>query len=205
MRQLHAGPERHVHEVQHLWIDERMQLREYLPFDMRDLMRLLPEDGRVRHKFRQFSLNPRVEGRARSVKGFAEDLGFAVVECNLTQGINGRLVTDTWSERGYCIEVNRAASVGAKRFTVLHEIGHYYLHSDHEDPLSWTEHFDPSGQTFYIDKKAEREANEFAEALLFGSGQLAAAHSLLGGDVQKLARYFGVTEPVVRIAIEKLR
>lgn len=68
-----------------------MQLGEYLPYDVRDVMRALPADGDVRHKFRKFTLNPRVNGRARSVKAFAEDLGFAISECDLPRGMNGRL------------------------------------------------------------------------------------------------------------------
>ncbi|WP_165899145.1 ImmA/IrrE family metallo-endopeptidase [Rhodovulum steppense] len=182
-----------------------MQLREYLPYDVREAMRALPADGELRHKVRNFTLNPRVDGRARSVKAFAEDLGFAIVERRLPRGMNGRLARDPWSENGFVIEVNSSLSIEAKRFTVLHEIAHYFLHTEHRDPLGWDEHFDPTGQTFYVDTQAEREANAFAEALLFGGGQLAAAHGLLGGDIKKLAKYFGVTEPVVRIALSKLQ
>lgn len=182
-----------------------MQLNEHLPYDVREVMRVLPADGELRHRIRNFTLNPRVHGRARSVKVFAQDLGFGVVERDLPRGMNGRLVQDPWSENGFAIEVNSALSVEAKRFTVLHEMAHYFLHTDREDPLAWDEHFDPSGQTFYVDIQAEREANAFAEALLFGSGQLAAAYGLLGGDIKKLAKFFGVTETVVRIAVAKLQ
>ncbi|MEX5726731.1 hypothetical protein Ga0609869_000084 [Rhodovulum iodosum] len=182
-----------------------MQLSEYFLYDMREVMRALPADGDVRQKFRSFSLEPRVGGRARSVKAFAEDLGFAVEECDLPRGMNGRLVRDTWSDTGFRIEVSSRLSVEAKRFAVLHEMAHYFLHTDRNDPLAWTEHFDPSGSTFYVDKKAEREANNFAEAVLFGGAQLTAAYTLLGGDLKKIAKYFGVTEQVTRIALSKLQ
>ena len=168
-------------------------------------MAALPHDGEIRHTIRNFTLNPRVQQRARSVKDLAEGIGFDVVECDLPKGMNGRLSQDAWSENGYSIEINRSLSVEAKRFAVLHEMGHYFLHTDNNDPLADIMHFDLSGDTFYLDQNLEREANAFAEAILFGGGQLAAAVGLHGSDLVKLAKYFGVTQPVVRIAIEKLR
>ena len=182
-----------------------MQLREYLPFDVRDVMRALPPDGSIRHAVRQFVLNTRTNNHARSVKAFAEEIGFVVDEVDLPHGMNGRLVPCSWSDTGYRIEINKKLSVQAKRFAVLHEVAHYFLHIDHHDPLPAIEHFDPSGSTFYIDAKAEREANEFAEALLFGAGQLGAAVGLFGEKIDELARYFGVTEKVVAIALSKLK
>lgn len=182
-----------------------MQLKEQLPFDVRQLMRLLPPDGGVRDLVRKFTLNPRVENRARSVKSFAEALGFTVMEVSLPSGVNGRLVQDAFAENGWCIEINESLSVQAKRFAVLHEMGHYFLHTNHEDPINDFAYFDLSGATFYVDATEEQEANAFAEAILFGNGQLAAAFSLWNGEIAKLAVYFGVTENVVRIAVTKLK
>jgi len=119
--------------------------------------------------------------------------------------MNGRLVPDAFAENGWCIEINADLSVQAKRFALLHEMGHYFLHTDHDDPLLDPVHFDLSGETFYVNLDEEREANAFAEALLFGGGQLAAAYSLLSGHQGKLAKYFGVTEEVIRIAVTRLR
>lgn len=182
-----------------------MQLREYLPYDVRDVMRELPVDGGIRNKFRKFTLSPQVANRARSVARFAEDLGFGVSIVDLAPGMNGRLVRDTWSETGYGIEVASSIGVKARRFAVLHEMGHYYRHTKHDDPLTDVEHFDLSGATFYVDQQSEREANEFAEALLFGDAQLAAAVGLCGPDLPVLSNYFGVTERQVGVALAKLR
>ena len=182
-----------------------MQLRETLPYDVRHAVAALASDGELRHKFRRFTLNPRVEGRARSVLAFAKDLGFEVRELRLPHGVNGRLVTDAFSENGYAIEVNQTLSVEAKRFAVLHEIGHYFRHKDTAEAgldFDFT-FFDLSEGSFYVDESKEREANEFAEALLFGDGQLCAAVTLVGDRVEVLARYFGVTQNVVRIAVNK--
>ncbi len=183
-----------------------MQLREHLPFDVREVMATLPRIGEVRHAIRQFTLNPRVNARARSVKTLAQSLGFSVEEVELPEGMNGRLTQDTWDEAGYRIEVNRFLSVEAKRFAVLHEMGHFYRHLRGDyDPFAEPMHFDPTGQTFYLDKSQEREANEWAEAVLFGGGQLAAAVGLHGTNLPVLAKYFGVTQRVVEIALSKLK
>lgn len=78
---------------------------------LRDILRYLPENGHIRHAIRQFNLAPAVEGKAKSVKVFAEKLGFSVVRKKLPRGMAGRLVTDPFSENGYCIEVNQAQSI----------------------------------------------------------------------------------------------
>jgi Zn-dependent peptidase ImmA (M78 family) len=181
-----------------------MQLREYFPYDVREVMKTLPPDGAIRHKFRQFTLNPRVNGRARSVRAFAEDVGFAVTIGELSDGVNGKLLPDAWSENGFGIVVSSRISTEAQRFAVLHEMGHFFRHTDHDDPFA-EEHFDPSNTVFYEDMAKEREANEFAEALLFGNAQLTAAVGLIGYNIPQLAKYFGVTANVLEIAIDKLR
>jgi len=181
-----------------------MQLRDTLPYDVRQVVAALPTDGEIRHKIRRFTLNPRVEGRARSVRAFAEDVGLSVYEVNLHWGVNGRLVSDPFSDTGYAIEINKALSVEAKRFAVLHEMGHFFRHTEDRDELSDDLYFDLSDSAFYVDEIKEREANEFAEALLFGGGQLAAAVGLVGANVDRLAKYFGVTKKVVQIALSNL-
>ncbi len=182
-----------------------MQLREYLPFDVRQVMACLPRDGDVRHQVRNFTLNPRVQGRARSVKALAESLGLYIYEQELPRGQNGRLTTDPFSDSGFAIIINSKLSVMAKRFAVLHELGHFFRHRSKIEESFDDTFFDLSGQAFYVNKTEEREANEFAEALLFGAGQLAAAVGLVGSDPKKLSRYFGVTEPVIKVAMRKLR
>ena len=189
--------------MQHLRGDLGVQLMKKKPMkNLRDLMQLLPLDGKVRHAFRQFNLAPKVRNRAQSVKELAERLGFSVVRRRLPNGMAGRLVQDPFSENGYSIEVNENHSVQSQRWTVLHEIGHYFLHADHSDPLAFDAHLDRSGYAFYVEIDEEREANEFASVLLFGDGALAAARSLYGDDVVRLAKYFGVSEKVIQIAMK---
>jgi Zn-dependent peptidase ImmA (M78 family) len=170
---------------------------------LRDIFRRLPENGEVRAKLRSFNLAPHASGKARSVKELAESLGLSVLERPMRRGHNGCLERDAFSDSGFAIVVNQRLSVCAKRFALLHELGHYLMHADHEDYFAAPENFDLSGETFYWNEAQEREANRFAETLLFGDGALEAARSLHGNEIGKLARVFGVTEAVMKIAMAR--
>lgn len=172
---------------------------------MRDIMRRLPDDGAVRHALRTFNMNPIVNGKARSVKALAEELSFEVEQVRLPKGMTGRLVRDAFSRNGFRIEVNRDHSVEARRFAVLHEIGHFFLHADRDDVFAQDMHFDVSGNTFYLeeDMAQEREANQFAEVLLFGDGALQAAYTLRCGNFERTRHHFGVSKNVLRYAMRR--
>ncbi|MGL6211805.1 MAG: ImmA/IrrE family metallo-endopeptidase, partial [Paracoccaceae bacterium] len=91
-----------------------------------------------------------------------------------------------------------------QRWTVLHEIGHYFLHSNHTDifaPAKLRDRNDP----FYLEDELveEREADAFVAALFFADGALAAARSLLGDDLAKLSRHFGASPEAIRIAMKQ--
>ncbi len=169
----------------------------------RKIMRKVP-DGSARHLLRSFNLKFGSERRSSSVKELAEKLGFAVELVKLPVGMAGRLVQDTFSENGYCIEVNVRDSVKRRRFTVLHEMAHYFLHTVKNEPLA-PEKLRDRGDHFYSAKEQqeEREADEFAAALLFDDGVLTAAYSLFGGDIEKLSNQFGVSTHVVKIGIHQ--
>ncbi|GEM_PF-2508520 len=176
---------------------------------LKEIFRRLPSDGKVRHILRQFNLAPKTNARAASVKKLAEDLGFDVQRKRLPKGMAGRLVPDPFSDNGYCIEVNEADSIQRQRWTVLHEIGHYFLHTNDNLPFA-PEKLRERGAIngiapFYSFEEdiEEREADEFAAALLFDGGALAAAFSLLGGDEIKLAKHFGVSPNAIKIAVRQ--
>jgi Zn-dependent peptidase ImmA (M78 family) len=148
---------------------------------------------------------PQRDQKAASVKQLAESLGVDVRTCNLPKGMAGRLVSDPFSVSGYCIEVNEGHDVRSRRYTVLHELGHFFLHLDRSNPLAPTMHLNRSDDEFYFDTKAEYEANDFADVLLFGDGSLHAAFSLYGGKIDQLAHYFGVTENIICVALKKFK
>jgi len=151
---------------------------------------------------------PHQNRRAASVKELAISLGLAVERKALPRGLAGRLVPDAFSESGYLIEVNEKDNVRRQRFTVLHEIGHFILHSTSSDPFAPVSNrargVDEYGIIpFYPDDGREREADECASAILFDHGALAAAESLFNGDLEKISKHFGVSVEVVKIGLRQ--
>jgi Zn-dependent peptidase ImmA (M78 family) len=143
--------------------------------------------------------------RLPSVKVLAEELGFDVSLELLPSGVRGRLERDPFAQNGYRIVVNSADDVIVRRWTVLHELVHYFLHR-RDDPFAAALHRAGSGYFYDEDElKEEREANEFTEALVFGDGRLEAAVGLWGSDTERLSRYLGVSEAAVKIALKKLK
>src|SRR6056297_312984 len=172
--------------------------------DLRDIFRRLPKDeGELRHKLRNFNFFVRKNGKAASVKDLAEQIGVDVYQVELPRGMAGRLVSDPFAESGYAIEVQKSQNVRSKRFTVLYDLGHYLIHLDKSDPLADPMFLDRGNDAFYFDGQQECEANDVADTLLFGDGALAAALTLCGGDTNKLANYFGVTEKMIQVALRK--
>lgn len=170
---------------------------------IRELFQKVPNDGDVRHALRTFNLAQRSSGKVQSVKKLAESCGLIVMEEELPANLRGQLVQETFSDSGYAIHVNKNDGIRVKRWTVLHELGHFLLHTDRSDPLEFSKNWDMSGETFYIDTKEETEANQFAEVLLFGDNVLTTAVSSHGRDPKKLSDVFAVTENTMRIALKR--
>ena len=170
---------------------------------MRDLLKSLPLSGEIRYAFREFNLAPKVDGKARSVKALAMKLGFDVIRVPLPRGMAGRLVRDAFAENGFRIEINEKHSVESQRWSVLHELAHFFLHVDKSDPFTFDMHLDRSSDRFYFNTARETQANEFAAVLLFGDGALESAKSLYGGDVTKLSRHFGVSVKSIEFALKQ--
>ena len=120
----------------------------------------------------------------------------------LAFGKSGYLEEDAFAASGYRIAVNSKLPIEKQRWTVLHEIGHYLLHRS-GDRMFQREFLDRSKSSFYASPKEETEANAVADVLLFGDGALEAAPSLYRGDVNLLARHFGVTARIIEIALQK--
>lgn len=169
---------------------------------LRELFARLPANGRVRHLLRNFNLGM-VGGKPPSVHKLALELGVDVYLIELPRNVRGRLVTDTFSDSGYAVEINRADDVRVRRWTLLHELVHFLIHRP-DDPFAPALNR-ANGSHLYLahELKQEAEANEFAEALVFGDGALEAALGLFGEDLHELARHFGVTRSVMQIALKK--
>lgn len=112
--------------------------------------------------------------------------------------LSGLLFTETMTI--YVARPEAARSRGRRRFTIAHELGHWYLHAEAS-----------SGFTRYCrdaDLLAERhlegEANAFAAALLTPEPILREQAKATGLNLPLLAREFDVSLPALRLRLLKL-
>ena len=107
------------------------------------------------------------------------------------------------------IWVNRFHSKGRRRFTVAHELGHYYFDIPNQGGKYKDYKFNRSSETNPI----EIRANQFAAALLMPQNLLDVAIKKLKinqhfidfySDIAKLAKVFDVSEPVMRFRLINL-
>ena len=171
-------------------------------FTFRQLLETVP--AKDRHALRQFNFQNGDE-RPPSVRELAIKLGFDVEEQNLPPSVSGFIEEDTWAEKGWKIVVNASHGNLRKRFTVLHEMAHYYLGHTNELEFQPSRHR-ATGDSFdkvydQSEMKDERDANAWAEAVVFGQNALESAIGLYGNNTELLMRHFGVSEAVLKTAI----
>ena len=164
------------------------------------LFKRMPSDGKARYELRRFNLGMGGTGKIPSVQQLASRLGFDVYLVDMPKSERGRLDSDPFAESGYRIEVNANDDVKTRRWSVLHELMHFYLHPSAD--IFAAKHRSGDFGHFYDSQEVmqEREANNAVEALIFGDGALEAALSLYGDDNLKIARHFGTSLVTVTIA-----
>jgi Zn-dependent peptidase ImmA (M78 family) len=89
------------------------------------------------------------------------------------------------------IFVNRRHHVTRQRFTMAHEIGHAVLHGDQGSILDYR-------KTMNSPDRKEMEANRFAADLLMPGEMFRAVFLSRGGDMKRVAAYFGVSEEAAK-------
>lgn len=82
------------------------------------------------------------------------------------------------------------------RFTIAHELGHYFLH--------YPRCCAPMAAKRYGSDRVEWEANWFAAGLLMPSAQFRNAYATYAGDIAKLAALFGVSQQAATIRAKGL-
>jgi hypothetical protein len=130
----------------------------------------------------------------RTVDGAPQDAG----------RISGMLTTTDrtiWVDR-----VESERSQGRRRFTVAHELGHWLLHAqrgtkDNYKRFCRTPDLDPDVES----AKQEREANEFAAALLMPEEIVSAIAPACGFNLGLLATQFDVSVPALELRLAKLK
>lgn len=87
----------------------------------------------------------------------------------------------------FTIFVPQFTSKSRDRFTIAHELGHYFLHYRYANLVGEA--------TFYRGARSrpETEANVFAAALLMPAGEFERVWRLNNGDEWEAARHFGVS------------
>lgn len=90
-------------------------------------------------------------------------------------------------------------SPGRRRFTVAHELGHWYLHASHEPGERFERYC--RGQDLKSTRSQEGEANEFAAALLMPEQLVAEAAEQMRMNIPVLAKRFDVSIPAMRLRL----
>jgi IrrE N-terminal-like domain len=173
-------------------------------FSLKDALSVV-RSGKDAHAIRQFNFMNKEQ--PASVGRLLTDLGFGHRFENLPHAVSGRLDPDTWSEKGYEIVINARHSRLRQRFSALHEVGHYFLHTDPTDVLAPERHratgntfdqiYDAAGNT------EERETNQWADAVVFGDNAIEGALGLFGRDTALLSRHFAFSQQVVEKALRR--
>lgn len=134
----------------------------------------------ARKKARQVLSERGITSPPVPVSDIARHEGFTVRRSSALGDLRARLLDDL-------IEVNAAEPPVAQRFSIAHELGHYFLGSAHGD-----------------DTSVEREADAFAGELLIPGFMLSAAIAT-DTSLRRLARRFGVSTSALRISAETHR
>ena len=103
--------------------------------------------------------------------------------------------------------VEAARSVGRRRFTIAHELGHWRLHaadSHAHARFCRSEEVGASRAQLETASRLEREANRFAAALLMPEPLVREEATLARLSVPLLARRFGVSASAMQVRLETL-
>ena len=130
------------------------------------------------------------------VKAIAEKAGIEVIYEPLDEQMSGslRLRNGKWK-----LTVNEHHHRRRQRYTIAHELGHYFLHRYQEDCFE--------DQSFFRGLKCttqEWEANAFASAILMPEEEFKRLLHAGVNDVDKLAEQFDVSPLALRIRAKEL-
>lgn len=101
-------------------------------------------------------------------------------------------------EDRFTIFVPSSTSMRRDRFTIAHELGHYFLHYLYPQQRGAAS-FARGGRN-----RAETEANVFASSLLMPANAFRRMHGVLDGDVRALAAHFDVSPAAANVRCEVL-
>lgn len=128
------------------------------------------------------------------VLALAQTLGLKVIKEPMAENTSGylRRGEDSWT-----LGVNSLHHPNRQRFTIAHEIGHYFLHREHssfEDGLLFRKTAGRNAQ--------EDEANYFASLLLMPSVEF--RRNLTTSSIEQVATTFGVSKQAAELRVSNL-
>ena len=130
------------------------------------------------------------------VKGVVRALDIRLSTKPLDDDVSGYLKK---TESGWLIAVNSLHHPRRQKFTLAHELGHYFLHRHNHNKFMDKTLF-RNGQTSSL----EIEANAFASELLMPEDALKQYVNNVSKKVEDIAEYFGVSAVAVRYRAQKL-
>lgn len=130
------------------------------------------------------------------VLGLASSIGISVEYLPLATEISGFL-----KRKGsiWVIGVNSLHHPNRQRFTIAHELGHYFLHRDHgdfEDTALFRKELQYNHREF--------DANSFASKLLMPENAFRETVIKYPGNIEFVAKYFGVSKAAAIFRAETL-
>lgn len=127
------------------------------------------------------------------VNGLARRLGIVVRTMHLDNNQSGFIRKEIHG--GFTIGLNRGDGEKRQRFTLAHELGHYFLHSDLLEPGG--EHFDRlytgHNDSGVLSPSDESQANRFAAELLMPKAHVSRMWRANPTEHWRMAREFGVS------------
>ncbi|NWL32931.1 ImmA/IrrE family metallo-endopeptidase [Paenarthrobacter nitroguajacolicus] len=131
------------------------------------------------------------KGRA-DLHRFVEALGGQIGYATNSESLHVRSIGD------FTVYLPHSTSARRDRFTLAHELGHYFLHYLYPH-VEGERGFERGSRN-----RAETEANVFASALLMPRDEFVAAHRRFDGDVWKLAVNFDVSPDAATVRAKVL-
>lgn len=130
------------------------------------------------------------------IVGLVYALGIRLDVVPLEPEVSGFLKQD---DNIWVLGVNSLHHPNRRRFTLAHELGHYFLHRNHT-VFNDRALFRAENQ---INSK-EREANEFAASLLMPEADFVLEKGRSANDIVAVARSFGVSEAAAKFRQDNL-
>jgi Zn-dependent peptidase ImmA (M78 family) len=130
-------------------------------------------------------------GRA-DIDGLLSRLGGRVAYHDSSESMHVRSAAD------FVVFLPSFTSARRDRFTIAHELGHYFLHYLHPQ-LEGFAPFQRGGQSL-----AETQANVFAASLLMPEAEFRVAHQATDGDKWRLAQVFDVSPAAAEVRAQVL-